>query len=84
METLAALGTGEQMMTVLGADSCDMLVDDGGDATLLMYKGKVFEEKYAKDGSLPDPASAENTAIKCILQLLKILSRRTDQVHADG
>ena len=84
METLAALGAAEQMMTVLGADGCDMLVDDGGDATLLMYKGKVFEEKYAKDGSLPDPASADNAEIKCILQLLKILSRRTDQVHADG
>ena len=47
-----------------------MLVDDGGDATLLIYKGKEFEEKYAKDGSLPDPASADNAEFKCILQLL--------------
>jgi len=61
----------EQMMTVPGADGCDQLVDDGGDATLLMHKGKELEEKYAKDGSLPDPASTDNAEFKCILQLLK-------------
>jgi len=61
----------EQMMTVPGADGCDMLVDDGGDATLLMHKGKEMEEKFAKDGSLPDPASTDNAEFKCILQLLK-------------
>merc|ERR1712228_122099 len=61
----------EQMMTVPGRDGCDLLVDDGGDATLLMHKGKEFEEKYAKDGSLPDPASTDNAEFKCILQLLK-------------
>merc|ERR1712032_128000 len=60
-----------QMMTVPGADGCDLLVDDGGDATLLIHKGKEFEEKYAKDGTLPDPASTDNAEFKCILQLLK-------------
>jgi len=47
------------------------LVDDGGDATLLIHKGKEFEEKYAKDGSLPDPSSTDNAEFKVILQLLK-------------
>merc|ERR1712024_315595 len=61
----------EQMMTVPGADGCDQLVDDGGDATLLMHKGKEFEAKYAKDKSLPDPTSTDNAEFKCILQLLK-------------
>merc|ERR1712217_221811 len=61
----------EQMMTVPGADGCDQLVDDGGDATLLIHKGKEFEEKFAKDGTLPDPASTDNAEFKCILQLLK-------------
>merc|ERR1712097_41127 len=61
----------EQMMTVPGRDGCDLLVDDGGDATLLMHKGKEFEEKYAKDGSLPYPASTDNAEFKCVLQLLK-------------
>merc|ERR1711966_347960 len=60
----------EQMMTVPGQDGCDQLVDDGGDATLLIHKGKEFEEKFAKDGSLPDPSSTDNAEFKCILQLL--------------
>merc|ERR1711979_72130 len=67
----------EQMMTVPGADGCDQLVDDGGDATLLIHKGKEFEEKFAKDGSLPDPMSTDNAEFKCILQLLK------DSIPAD-
>merc|ERR1712064_104342 len=67
----------EQMLTVPGADGCDLLVDDGGDATLLIHKGKEFEEKYAKDGSLPDPNSTTNAEFKCILQLLK------DSIPAD-
>merc|ERR1712032_856033 len=53
----------EQMMTVPGADGCDLLVDDGGDATLLIHKGKEFEDKHAKDGSLPDPSSTDNAGI---------------------
>merc|ERR1719215_2369497 len=67
----------EQMMLVPGADGCDQLVDNGGDATLLAHKGKEFEEKYAKDGSLPDPSSTDNPEFKCILQLLK------DSIPAD-
>merc|ERR1712230_274518 len=67
----------EQMMTVPGADGCDLLVDDGGDATLLIHKGKEFEEKFAKDGSLPDLNSTDNPEFKCILQLLK------DSIPAD-
>merc|ERR1711865_1322697 len=42
-----------------------------GDATMLIHKGKEFEEKYAKDKSLPDPASTTNAEFKCVLQLLK-------------
>merc|ERR1739844_318873 len=61
----------EQMMTVPGADGCDQLVDDGGDATLLIHKGKEWEGKFAKDGSLPDPASTDNPEFKCVLQLIK-------------
>merc|ERR1740133_809188 len=61
----------EQMMTWPGADGCDQLVDDGGDATLLIHKGKEFEEKFAKDGTLPDPASTTNPEFKCVLQVLR-------------
>jgi adenosylhomocysteinase len=67
----------EQMMTVPGKDGCDQLVDDGGDATLLIHKGLEFETKFAKDGTLPDPNSTDNPEFKCILQLLK------DSIPAD-
>merc|ERR1711965_913814 len=67
----------EQMMTVPGADGCDLLVDDGGDATLLIHKGLEFEGKFAKDGTLPDPASTTNPEFKCVLQTLK------DSIQAD-
>merc|ERR1711903_27685 len=36
-----------------------------------IHKGKELEEKYAKDGSLPDPNSTDNPEFKCVLQLLK-------------
>merc|ERR1739838_282087 len=58
-------------MTVPGADGCDQLVDDGGDATLLMHKGKEYEDLFEKDGSLPDPNSTDNPEFKCVLQLIK-------------
>merc|ERR1711953_991097 len=61
----------EQMLTVPGADGCDQLVDDGGDATLLIHKGREFEEKFAKDGSLPDPNSTTNPEFKGVLQTIK-------------
>merc|ERR1712224_294736 len=54
----------EQMLTWPGADG-------GGDATLLIHKGKEFEEKYAKDKSLPDPESTDNAEFKVVLQLIR-------------
>merc|ERR1711896_116049 len=61
----------EQMLTWPGCDGPDLIVDDGGDATMLIHKGREFEEKYAKDKSLPDPASTDNAEFKCVLQLIK-------------
>ena len=50
---------------------CDQIVDDGGDATLLLHEGKKFEEAYAKDKSLPDPATTDNAEFKCVLATIK-------------
>jgi len=61
----------EQMMTVPGKDGCDQLVDDGGDATLLMHKGKEYEANFARDGSLPDPNSTTNPEFKCIINVIR-------------
>merc|ERR1712188_19766 len=43
----------------------------GGDATMLIHKGREFEEKYAKDKSLPDPASTTNAEFKIVLQTIR-------------
>merc|ERR1712100_147552 len=67
----------EQCLTWEGCAGPDLIVDDSGDATLLIHKGKEFEEKFAKDGSLPNPASTDNPEFRCILQLLK------DSIPAD-
>merc|ERR1712185_30325 len=61
----------EQMLTWPGCDGPDLIVDDGGDATMLIHKGREFEEKYAKDKSLPDPASTTNAEFKIVLQLIR-------------
>eukprot|EP00325_Prymnesiales_sp_UTEX-LB-985_P005989 CAMPEP_0174701084 /NCGR_PEP_ID=MMETSP1094-20130205/5828_1 /TAXON_ID=156173 /ORGANISM="Chrysochromulina brevifilum, Strain UTEX LB 985" /LENGTH=655 /DNA_ID=CAMNT_0015898677 /DNA_START=37 /DNA_END=2000 /DNA_ORIENTATION=- len=52
-------------------EGMDQIVDDGGDATLLLHEGKKFEEAFAKDGSLPDPASTDNAEFKCVLATIK-------------
>merc|ERR1719164_150229 len=54
-----------------GIDGPDQIVDDGGDATMLIHKGREFEEKYAKDKSLPDPMSTTNAEFKCVLQIIR-------------
>jgi adenosylhomocysteinase len=45
----------------------NMILDDGGDATLLVHKGVEFE----KAGEVPDPASAESEEFRIILETLK-------------
>merc|ERR1711934_55438 len=59
------------MLTWPGKDGPDMLVDDGGDATLLIHEGTKYEAQYAKDKSLPDPASTSNPEFKCVLSLIR-------------
>jgi len=53
------------------ADGPDMIVDDGGDATLLIHEGVKAEAAFAKDGTMPDPTKANNDEHKEILLLLK-------------
>ncbi len=48
-----------------------LIVDDGGDATLLIHLGREAEEAFAKDGSLPDPDAAANEEEAIILMLIR-------------
>jgi len=52
-------------------EGMDQIVDDGGDMTLLLHEGTKFEKAFAKDGSLPDPASTTNAEFKCVLATIK-------------
>jgi adenosylhomocysteinase len=51
--------------------SPNMLVDDGGDATLLIHEGVKAEAAFKKDGTLPDPNSTEDAEFKIVLNLLR-------------
>ncbi len=45
----------------------NMILDDGGDATLLVHKGVEFE----RAGAVPDPASADSEEFQIVLGLLQ-------------
>lgn len=49
----------------------NMLVDDGGDATLLIHEGVKAEKAFAENKTLPDPSSTEDPEFKIVLKLLK-------------
>jgi adenosylhomocysteinase len=57
----------EQALTWPGQDGPNMILDDGGDATLLVHKGVEFE----KAGAVPDPASADSEEFRIVLELLQ-------------
>ena len=49
----------------------DMIVDDGGDATLLIHEGVKAEKEFAKSGKVPNPASSDNEEFKIVLALIR-------------
>jgi adenosylhomocysteinase len=57
----------EQMMTWPDGNLPNMILDDGGDATLLVHKGVEYE----KAGAVPDPTSASNPELALVLGLLQ-------------
>ncbi len=57
----------DQMMTWPDGDGPNMILDDGGDATMLVHKGVEFE----KSGVVPDPTSASNPEFAIVLGLLQ-------------
>ena len=52
-----------------------LIVDDGGDATLLIHKGLEFN----KAGKVPDPSTADNEEFEIILKLLAAEQKRDPQ-----
>ncbi|HWI78502.1 MAG TPA: adenosylhomocysteinase, partial [Ramlibacter sp.] len=56
----------EQMLTWPDGEGPNMILDDGGDATLLVHKGVEYE----KAGAVPDPASADSDELRIVLETL--------------
>lgn len=49
----------------------DIIVDDGGDMTLIIHEGVKAEKAFEKDGTLPDPESTTNAEFKIVLGILR-------------
>src|SRR5207344_1876159 len=57
----------EQALTWPDGDGPNMILDDGGDATLLVHKGVEFE----RAGAVPDPTMASSAEFAIVLGLLQ-------------
>jgi adenosylhomocysteinase len=57
----------EQALAWPDGEGPNMILDDGGDATLLVHKGREFEQA----GAVPDPASADSDEFRIILETLQ-------------
>jgi adenosylhomocysteinase len=57
----------EQALLWPDGEGPNMILDDGGDATLLVHKGVEFE----KAGAVPDPASADSEEFRIVLESLQ-------------
>ena len=57
----------EQVLVWPDSEGPNMILDDGGDATLLVHKGVEFE----KSGEEPNPESADNEELAVVLSLIK-------------
>jgi adenosylhomocysteinase len=57
----------EQALVWPDGEGPNMILDDGGDATLLVHKGVEFE----KAGAVPDPGSAESEEFRIVLETLQ-------------
>src|SRR5947208_11987545 len=57
----------EQVLRWPDGDGPNMILDDGGDATLLVHKGAEYE----KAGAVPDPKTADSEEFAVILSVLQ-------------
>jgi adenosylhomocysteinase len=57
----------EQILTWPGGEGPNMILDDGGDATLLVHKGVEFE----KAGAVPMPSADDSEEYSVVLEVLR-------------
>ncbi len=70
-----------QALTFPGDQSCDLIVDDGGDATLLIHKGFELESYYSEHGKTP-PITTQVREEQVVEELLrKVLEEDPNHWH---
>ena len=69
----------EKAITWPDGQGPNMILDDGGDATLLLHKGVEFE----KAGSVPEPTESDNEEWSAVLSLLQRTFEKDDQKWSD-
>ena len=66
----------ERALAWPGGEGPNMILDDGGDATLLVHKGVEFE----RAGKAPDPSTADNDEYAVVLGVLNRTLAEDDQL----
>lgn len=60
-----------QALTFPEGDGPTLIVDDGGDATLLIHEGVKWEKRFEESGATPDPSKETNEEMKQVLTIIK-------------
>jgi len=69
-ETLEEYWWCTDQMLNWGSENLDIIVDDGGDATLLIHEGYKAELEFEKSGAIPDPSTTNNAEMKLVLKTI--------------
>jgi len=72
-ETLEEYWWCTDQMLKWGSENLDIIVDDGGDATLLIHEGYKAELEFEKSGAIPDPSTTNNAEMKLVLKIAENL-----------
>jgi adenosylhomocysteinase len=60
-----------QALSWKGQTGPNLIVDDGGDVTLLIHEGVKAEKQYAATKELPDPSTTDDPEFTIVLKLIK-------------
>merc|ERR1712178_597390 len=66
-----------QALTWPDGEGCDMIVDDGGDATLLIHEGLKAEKAFKETGALPDLEGKEGEFLIVLTVIKQLLEKGT-------
>jgi len=64
-----------QALTWPDGEGCDMIVDDGGDATLLIHEGVKAEKAFKENGTLPDLEGKEGEFLVVLTVIKQLLEK---------